>query len=290
MAEDANLEVWKVTIDVQKHFNDLGLRVRSIAVTVLGALLAAAGYALKERSAVDFFGHQVSLTGTILLAALVCWAAFYVMDRLWYHRLLKASVLHGRKIEEALVASIPIIGLTTSIDEASPLVGLRAGQRLSLFYGVIGACLWVGAGVALKATSPYYVVGIVVLLTAVTLELSTKQTPALDKGRGMMRLGATVSALYFGWWGLTWWFASSSIPKYLGWSREAADRGDWNTSTIWMRAANEANAAVMTSTLWGIVLPVAVLLLSGLLYWLYRGFQPRMKVTSTEGPADAHVG
>lgn len=47
-SDAAKLEVWKATIDVQKHFNELGLRVRSIAVTVLGALLAAAGYALKE--------------------------------------------------------------------------------------------------------------------------------------------------------------------------------------------------------------------------------------------------
>lgn len=57
-------------------------------------------------------GEYVSLTGMILLAALACWVAFFVMDRLWYHRLLKAAVKHGRKVEDALKASIPCIGLT----------------------------------------------------------------------------------------------------------------------------------------------------------------------------------
>jgi hypothetical protein len=41
--QKAALEIWKVTIDVQKHFNDLSIQVRNFAMTELGALLAAAG-------------------------------------------------------------------------------------------------------------------------------------------------------------------------------------------------------------------------------------------------------
>lgn len=110
MADDPRLEVWKVTIDVQKHFNDLGLRVRSLAVAILAALLAAAGYALKESETVPLLGQQRSLAGLILLAALVCWIACYVMDRMWYHRLLQAAVAHGRNVERDLKPSIPNIG------------------------------------------------------------------------------------------------------------------------------------------------------------------------------------
>lgn len=166
----ATLEVWKTTIEVQKHFNELSLRVRSIAITVLGAFLASAGYALKERAAVTFLGKDVSLTGMILLAALVCWIVFYVMDRLWYHRLLRAAVQHGRKVEAALKEAVPASGLTGTIDDASPLWGLRAGHRLSIFYGFIAMLLWLGAGSSLRASPLYYIIGVVFALIATALE------------------------------------------------------------------------------------------------------------------------
>lgn len=68
------------------------------------------------------------------------------MDRLWYLRLLKVAVVHGRKVEEALVWTVPTIGLTTTIDNLSPLWGLRAGHRLTIFYCSIAALLWIAAG------------------------------------------------------------------------------------------------------------------------------------------------
>src|SRR3546814_2906700 len=50
-ATDENrIEIWKTIIDVQKHFNELEMRIRNVAVTVLAAFLAAAGFTMKERS------------------------------------------------------------------------------------------------------------------------------------------------------------------------------------------------------------------------------------------------
>src|SRR5437899_11145375 len=63
--EKAQLEVWKVTIDVQKHFNDLSMRVRNFAITVPGALLAAARYALKDGATVTLLGRSFSLAGWV---------------------------------------------------------------------------------------------------------------------------------------------------------------------------------------------------------------------------------
>jgi hypothetical protein len=70
------LEVWKTTIDVQKHFNELEMRIRSVAITVLAAFLAAAGYSMKEKLRLNIFGADMSLTVLILLAAVVCWTSF----------------------------------------------------------------------------------------------------------------------------------------------------------------------------------------------------------------------
>lgn len=137
------LEVWKTTIDVQKHFNDIGIKIRSAAVTVVGAFAAVAGYAIKE-------GNR-GFAGAVVLAALACWISFYLMDRLWYHRLLQSAVRHGEKIEEDLKASIPNIDLTTRITAGSPVFGRSAAERLSFFYGVVGAILAL-AGTALILT------------------------------------------------------------------------------------------------------------------------------------------
>jgi hypothetical protein len=276
MADNPTLEVWKITIDVQKHFNELGLRVRSIAVTVLGAFLAAAGYALKEHSKVDFFGEQVSLTGTILLGALICWAAFFVMDRLWYHRLLKAAVSHGRTVENILEGSVPGIGLTGAIDEASPIWGMRAGHRLSIFYGFVAVLLWLGAGSALQAGSPYYVVGLVIIIIGLASELSARRGE-VNQRRGFIRAGIVAGLLYYGWWGLTYWFASKGMPKYLAWSDEASKKGDWNTVTVWMKAADDAQTAMMNSIIWAIVVPIFALIVAALLLWINRGFRPTGK-------------
>ena len=39
--EERLLEAWKVTVEVQMHFNELEMKVRSFAITVLAAFLAA---------------------------------------------------------------------------------------------------------------------------------------------------------------------------------------------------------------------------------------------------------
>jgi hypothetical protein len=42
--DEVQVEIWKKTVDVQQHFNDLELRIRNFALAVLGAFwhLAAA--------------------------------------------------------------------------------------------------------------------------------------------------------------------------------------------------------------------------------------------------------
>ena len=43
------VEIWKKTIDVHQHFNNIEMRIRNIAITVLAALLGVVGFALKEK-------------------------------------------------------------------------------------------------------------------------------------------------------------------------------------------------------------------------------------------------
>ena len=99
------IEVWKQTIQVQQHFNDIELRIRNYAITLLGAVFGVAAYAFKEHAP----------TGVIiglLLGGLILSYAFYFMDRHWYHRLLIGSVKHGLFIEKN---APQILGVTKAI-------------------------------------------------------------------------------------------------------------------------------------------------------------------------------
>jgi FMN phosphatase YigB (HAD superfamily) len=49
------LDLWKKTVDVQQHFNDLELRIRNYAVTLLVAVLGASAFAVTAR---DFSPHN----------------------------------------------------------------------------------------------------------------------------------------------------------------------------------------------------------------------------------------
>lgn len=139
------LEIWKKTIDVQQHFNDLELRIRNFAITVLGVILSAAALSLRENISVSLFGATAPLAILLIAVALITWLAFYFMDRHWYHRLLKGAVNHGEAIEKRLSSTIPEIALTKSISKQSPIMlsGLRISSslKMNLFYFTVAGAL-----------------------------------------------------------------------------------------------------------------------------------------------------
>jgi beta-phosphoglucomutase-like phosphatase (HAD superfamily) len=139
------IELWKKTVDVQQHFNDLELRIRNYAITVLVAILGAMAFALKEQFEVVVFGTRFALAGALMVPALVGWLAFWFMDRLWYHHLLMGAVRHGAFIEARHGRSIPEIRLTKAIGDASPIhIGrfqVHSKMKMDMFYGSIAVFL-----------------------------------------------------------------------------------------------------------------------------------------------------
>jgi hypothetical protein len=57
----AYVEMWKQAIDLQKHFNDIEMRVRGLALTALTFALGGATLAVKDARATKFFNVQVQL-------------------------------------------------------------------------------------------------------------------------------------------------------------------------------------------------------------------------------------
>jgi len=114
------IEIWKKIVDVQQHFNDLELRIRNFALVVTGAFLGLGGYAIRDGGIINAFGWEVSISGLVVLSAIVPLLAFYFMDRLWYHRLLDGAVQAGIEAENALKALGYNVDLGSKISAKSP--------------------------------------------------------------------------------------------------------------------------------------------------------------------------
>lgn len=147
------IEIWKKIVDVQQHFNDLELRIRNFALIVTGAFLGLGGYAIKDAGVVKLFRLEVSIAGLVVVSAIFPLAAFYFMDRLWYHRLLDGSVYAGIEAETALKELGYKVDLGSKIKEHSPFKlwltrkkMIRSATKMDLFYAILAGSLLLVAG------------------------------------------------------------------------------------------------------------------------------------------------
>lgn len=153
------IEVWKQTVSVQQHFNEIEWRIRGLALTAATFALGAAAVAAKDG---DAFAATL-----VLVIGLLLWFSFYFVDRYWYHPLLIGSVLHGHKVEDVLRGSLPHADLARSISNASPVdrpflvrwftfgnnaagerrrpTQLHSSEKLTWFYGFGAAALLLAA-------------------------------------------------------------------------------------------------------------------------------------------------
>lgn len=147
------IEIWKKIVDVQQHFNDLELRIRNFALIVTGAFLGLGGYAIKDAGVVKLLGLEVSIAGLVVVSAIFPLAAFYFMDRLWYHRLLDGSVYAGIEAESALKDLGYKVDLGSKIKQHSPFklvltkkTMIRSATKMDLFYAILAGSLLLVAG------------------------------------------------------------------------------------------------------------------------------------------------
>ncbi|PKW26686.1 hypothetical protein [Phycicoccus duodecadis] len=147
------VDMWKQSVDVQMHFNDIEWRIRGLALTVATFAIGAAGVAAKDGTRVGWF----SLGALVIMIGLLLWYAFYFVDRVWYHPLLKASVAHGTEIENEIKKALPRAGMTAAITAGSEyetagfvrLISRRkemhSDDKLTWFYSIGGLALALAA-------------------------------------------------------------------------------------------------------------------------------------------------
>ena len=133
------VESWKATVDVQKHFNDLEMRVRNFAITVAGALIASMSFTYQFGLNTQVFGWEFPAGTSLMVAAICAWLGFYFMDRYWYHILLKGAVDHAGSIEKQYGDVLPALKLGSTISKVSGdvrILGIKMNstRRLNTFY------------------------------------------------------------------------------------------------------------------------------------------------------------
>ena len=124
------IDMWKQSVEVQMHFNDIEWRIRGLALTVATFALGAAGVAAKDGTRVGWF----SLGALVIVIGLLLWYAFYFVDRAWYHPLLKASVAHGTQFEKEIKKGEVIYAITYD----------QAGTEMEVDYAEDGRLLFRG--------------------------------------------------------------------------------------------------------------------------------------------------
>jgi len=112
--------IWKTVVEVQQHFNDISMRIRSMFVTILLALFASIGFMLNKKYDLPLGGVKIQFAVLIPLFGVIGTYLFYFIDRYWYHRLLNGAVKHGLEIEKMHQEKLPELALTTAIGAESP--------------------------------------------------------------------------------------------------------------------------------------------------------------------------
>lgn len=79
------LETWKKTVDVQQHFNDMQMRLRNYAITIVGAMIAAVGFTFQSGLETSVLGFTIPAGVLLIAASIFAWYAFYFIDKYGYH-------------------------------------------------------------------------------------------------------------------------------------------------------------------------------------------------------------
>jgi hypothetical protein len=143
------LTVWEKVTDLQMHFNEICMNLRRTAIGTLGALLAAGALAFRFGGLIIVQDRTISVALVFVIVALLVWISFYLMDRFWYHELLRASVQYAEKLSEAAKDA----GLTVELDMSKQIrdanhkaLKMSGKAKINLFYLMVAIALFVACG------------------------------------------------------------------------------------------------------------------------------------------------
>jgi hypothetical protein len=139
----ALLKQWEVVVGVQKHFNELEWRIRSLALTALTAIVGfAVGTSVAEKF-ITLCSFKIGFSAFLGALGAAIWTAFFMSDYKWYHPMLGGAGLAANSLENAIATRLgtkPQDMLSHQIYHASKSSAWHKGkathshQKLQLFY------------------------------------------------------------------------------------------------------------------------------------------------------------
>jgi hypothetical protein len=120
------------------------MNLRRTAIGTLGALLAAGALAFRFGGLITVQDRPISVALVFVAVALLVWLSFYLMDRFWYHKLLRASVQYAEKLSEPASKA----GLTVPLDMSKEIrnanhkaLSMSGKAKINLFYLTVAGAL-----------------------------------------------------------------------------------------------------------------------------------------------------
>lgn len=115
------VDVWKHSVSVQMHFNDMGMKIRNLYFTILAAGLGLIGVVQGKHIEITYPPLSIHLVLIVLCAVIPISMLFYFLDAHWYHRLLLGAVKQCALIEDRYKIILPEIQLGAAISKESPV-------------------------------------------------------------------------------------------------------------------------------------------------------------------------
>ena len=135
------LEEWKTVIQTQMHFNDMIMKMRTTAVSVVLAVFGAAAYSLQyDKLILTICNYSFHASVLVIAFGLGMLMGVFGLDYFYYHKMLLGAVERGYEIDEAYkdrqLDNTRIFGMTTLIRDKIGKPG-KSNVFIGLFYGLV---------------------------------------------------------------------------------------------------------------------------------------------------------
>lgn len=96
------LEEFKICINVQMHFNDMLLKLRTLVITFIVSIFGTAAYLLSQNLFVNIFNLQIHSSVFIVLFGIILSIGVCMLDYCYYYKMLKGAVKRSYNIKKNL--------------------------------------------------------------------------------------------------------------------------------------------------------------------------------------------
>ncbi|MDP2698428.1 hypothetical protein [Thalassospira sp.] len=117
------VEIWKISVETQMHFNEMSVKSRQLGLTFVAAALGVAVvlFTRDQDFVLDLFSIKIHASVILILASALAVRAVRELDLNVYHKMLRGAVTFGEDFEENYLKSIFKLekGMTQSISHFS---------------------------------------------------------------------------------------------------------------------------------------------------------------------------